>query len=170
MKKLLENSRDEHVFLGVCGNQLVFSGESFNFFSKLLGDQFPKYASIMEKTAFVPARVDRSHLIKTLRRSSCLLSGKFIATQFGFSPNSIKVSMQNKEVGKLEEEVPLTEFIGDQLDIRFYAPYLLSGLQVFGGDSIQFYLKNSSKPIMFESSGDKYHLLYLVMPVAQTNG
>jgi DNA polymerase-3 subunit beta len=170
VKKLLESSQDEHVFLGVCGNQLVFSGESFNFFSKLLGDQFPKYAGILEKKEFVPARVDRSHLIKTLRRSSCLLSGKFIATQFGFAPDSIKVSMQNKEVGQLEEEVPLTEFVGAQLDIRFYAPYLLNGLQVFGEDSIQFYLKNSAKPIVFESSGNKYNFLYLVMPVAQTNG
>ena len=36
VKKILESSNDLTVFLGLCGNQLVFSGEAFNFFSKYL--------------------------------------------------------------------------------------------------------------------------------------
>lgn len=170
VKKILEGSNEKAVFIGTCGNQLVFSGESFNFFTKLLADSFPAYASILDKTSFAPARVDRSHLVKTLRRSACLLSGQFIATQFGFSPNGLKVSMHNKEVGKLDEELALTDFGGDTLDMRFYAPYLLSGLQVFADDQVQFYLKSNNKPIIFESESMGYHMLYLVMPVAQANG
>lgn len=170
VKKILEGSDEPAIFVGTCGNQLVFSGESFNFFTKLLSDSFPQYAAILEKTAFMPARVDRSHLVKTLRRSACLLSGQFIATRFDFSNNGLKVSMNNKEVGQLDEEVPLTDFNGDNLDLNFYAPYLLSGLQVFPDEHLQFYLKNNSKPIIFESQDNTYHMLYLVMPVAQTNG
>ena len=170
VKKILEATSETSVFLGTCGNQLVISGESFNFFTKLLSNAFPAYGAIMDKTSFVPATVDRTHLVKTLRRSSCLLSGQFIATQFGFSPKGLHVSMQNKEVGKLDEEVPLTNFNGDILDMRFYAPYLLSGLQVFGEDEVTFYLKNNAKPIIFESDDKQYNLTYLVMPVAQSNG
>src|SRR5207245_2892983 len=131
-------------------NQLVFSGESFNFFTKLLVDPFPQYEMILSKDQFKPATVDRTHLVKTLRRSACLLSGQFIATQFGFKPEALHVSMQNKDVGKLAEEVPLAGFEGEGLDIRFYAPYLLNGLQAFSDPSLKFYLKNSSKPIIFE--------------------
>src|SRR5205085_11790996 len=131
LKKILESSNDTTIFLGLCGNQVVFSGESFNFFSKLLVNSFPTYSSILDKNAFLPARVERSHFIKTLRRSTCLLSGQFIATSFAFSTEKLKVSLHNKEVGTLEEEVPLMDFTGDDCDIRFYAPYLLSGLQVF---------------------------------------
>lgn len=170
VKKLLEGSNDASIFLGVCGNQLVFSGESFNFFTKLLADQFPQYEPILQKNEFQPARVDRSEFIKTLRRSSCLLSGQFIATQFGFSPKGLKVSMQNKEVGKLDEQIPLDGFSGTELDVRFFAPYLLSGLQVFPDEQLKFYLKNSSKPIIFETEGTEYRMSYLVMPVAPTNG
>ena len=169
LKKILESSQDKTIFLGTCNNQLVFSGESFNFFTKLLAQAFPQYNEILDKDHFVPATVDRSHLIKTLRRSSCLLSGQFIATTFGFTSDMLKVSMENKEVGQLKEDLPLTDFSGDNLDIRFYAPYLLSGLQVFPGDQIRFYLKNSSKPIIFEFDDDDYSILYLVMPVAPTN-
>lgn len=91
VKKILEASSDKTVFLGVCNNQLVFSGESFNFFTKLLVDSFPEYNAILNKEGFVAAKVDRTHLIKTLRRSSCLLSGQFIATQFAFKPEALNV-------------------------------------------------------------------------------
>jgi len=168
MKKLLESSKEKTVFLGTCGNQLVFSGESFNFFTKLLVDPFPQYQAIMSKDGFKPATVDRSHFVKTLRRSSCLLSGQFIATKFDFAPETLNVSMQNKEVGKLEEDVPLNDFSGDKLDIRFYAPYLLNGLQVFPEEKIGFLLKNQSKPIIFESETPDYNFTYLVMPVSPT--
>ncbi len=170
VKKILDGFHEQSVFIGTCGNQLVVSGESFNFFTKLLGDSFPTYNAILDKTSFLPAQVDRSHLVKTLRRSACLLSGQFIATQFDFSTKGLKVSMQNKEVGKLDEEVPLTDFVGEKLNMRFYAPYLLSGLQTFSEDQVRFYLKNNAKPIIFESEAKQYRMVYLVMPVAQTNG
>ena len=77
--------------------------------------------------------------------------------------------MHNKEVGKLEEELPMKGFTGATLDVRFYAPYLLSGLQAFSDEQLTFYLKNAAKPIIFETSAQETHLLYLVMPVAPTN-
>ena len=75
LKKILEGSKEEHAFLGTCGNQLVFSGESFNFFTKLLATKFPEYKAILDRKGFVPAKIDRSMFIKTLRHSACLLSG-----------------------------------------------------------------------------------------------
>jgi DNA polymerase-3 subunit beta len=170
IKKILEGLKEKNIFLGTCGNQLVFSGESFNFFTKLLADTFPQYKSVLTKDAFTPAALDRSHFLKALRRSACLLSGQFIATHFGFGAERLKVSMLNKEVGKLEEEVPLKNFTGATVDVRFYAPYLLNGMQAFSDDDVTFYLNNSSKPIIFESQTAVYSMVYLVMPVAPTNG
>ena len=78
--------------------------------------------------------------------------------------------MHNKEVGKLEEEVPMVRFEGAALDIRFFAPYLLNGLQAFSEDQVSFYLKGSASPIIFEASQKDMQLLYLVMPVSATTG
>ncbi len=170
LKKIIESSSSEkELFLGTCGNQLVFSGESFNFFTKVLSNAFPEYKPILNKQGFVPACVDRNHLIKTLRRSTCLLSGKFIATSLLFTQNSVDVSMNNKEVGKLDESLPMQEFTGESLDMKFYAPYLLNGLHSFTEDSLRFYLNNATRPIIFESNGsDDCQFLYLVMPVSPT--
>ncbi len=167
LKKLLETESNSSVFLGTCGNQLVFSGETFNFFTKVLATVFPEYKPILERKGFVPARIDKGALVKTLRRSSCLLSGQFIATTFGFKEDAVDVSMHNKEVGKLEEKISLQDFSGAALDVKFYAPYLLSGLNAFNNDNLTFYLASSAKPIIFESTeSDTFNLTYLVMPVS----
>ena len=169
LKKIIESSSDKELFLGTCGTQLVFSGESFNFFTKLLANPFPEYKAILDKKGFIPAVIDRTHFIKTLRRSACLLSGKFLATTFIFKPAIVDVSMCNKEVGTLEESLALQEFEGAALDMKFYAPYLLNGLHSFNNETIHFYLNNSSRPIIFETAvQDQFQLTYLVMPVSPT--
>lgn len=168
LKKILESSPDKTIFLGTCNSQLVFSGESFNFFTKLLVDHFPNYHAVLDKTSFVGAVIDRSRFVKTLRRASCLLSGQFLATGFGFSPHLLRVTMLNKEVGTLDEELPV-EGVASSLDMRFYAPYLLNGLQALNDDKIQFYLHTSTKPIIFESHEKGVDITYLVMPVSPSN-
>lgn len=166
IKKLLETSEDKHIFLGICNNQLVFSGELFNFFTKLLAYPFPHYKTILDKSSFMPATIDRNRFIKTLRRSACLLSGQFLATKFGFASQVLRVSLHNKEVGKQDEELSLSGFNQEPLDIRFYAPYLLHGLQTLPDQEVTFYLQSTTKPIIFESQYNNLSLTYLVMPVS----
>lgn len=167
LKKILDAYNDTALFIGTCSQQLVFSGQQFNFFSKLLVDTFPKYQQILQKEGFHAATLDRAHFLKTLKRSACLLSGQFIATQFKFTPQAVHVVMNNKEVGKLNERVPLFDYTHQEVDARFYAPYLLSGVQTFE-ENIAFYLHSATKPIIFEATSAKLNRLYLVMPVSQT--
>lgn len=174
IKKLLEGYKNDDetartkntVFLGTCSNQLVFSGETFNLFTKLLASEFPEYKSILDKTGFQCASVDKNQLLRALRRSACLLSGQFIATNFDFSPESVRISMHNTEAGKLQENLPINNFSGDALGIRFYAPYVLNGLQAFSEGMITFYIKGATRPLVFHTEASKRDVTYLVMPVS----
>lgn len=168
LKKILDSIGDQTVFIGICGSQLVFSGDSFNFFTKLLTDQFPPYSAALDRTGFAQGTVVKADLIKTLRRSSCLLSGHFISTQFDFDTDHITASMHNKDVGMLQEELPLVNFAGARLATRFYAPYLLQGLSIFSGDQLNFWLKSSTRPIIFYGQNQDAAVTYLVMPVSAT--
>lgn len=168
LKKLLEISQDKFIFLGICSNQLVFSGEFFNFFTKLLANQFPDYKAILDKNKFVPVTVEKNILVKTLKRSACLLSGQFIPTSFAFDKSSLNISINNKEVGSLSENIILNNNLDNfNLNIKFFAPYLLNGIQSFNDQNLIFYLKDSSSPIIFESNDkdNANRLIYLVMPV-----
>lgn len=166
LKKLLESNVSEGVFLGTCGQQLVFSGKNFNFFTRLIAEPFPQYKPVLEKEDFKPAQLDKDAFVKTLKRTSCLLSGQFVSTNFSFMSGAVKVNLHNKDVGKLEESIPLDNFDGDAIESRFYSPYLLNGLQVFSDDRVKFFIKNAIKPIIFETGTADYSLIYLVMPVS----
>jgi DNA polymerase III subunit beta len=169
LKKIIDTSEDKKIFIGTCGNQLVFSGESFNLFTKLLVDAFPEYRQILNKKDFVERSTSKRGLAKALRRSTCLLSGQFIATELNFNNNNLDILLNNKEVGKLNESLPLTKFVDGLLEIRFYAPYLLSGIQVLPGDNVTFWLNNKSRPIIFEAEENNCKMKFLVMPVSPIN-
>lgn len=167
LKKILENTEpQEDIFLGTCKNQLVFSGKTFNFFTRLLHDTFPAYHSLLNMDNFTSVNIDRLQMLKTLRRSVCLLSGQFVATKFSFLSDRIAIEMQNQDVGSLKEEIMISEYSGTEMNIRFYAPYLLSGLQVIMDETVQIFLQNPSKPLIFKSIQENVEFTYLVMPVA----
>lgn len=166
LKKILEVTQVKNLFLGTCGNQLVFSGTNFNFFTKLIGDPFPQYEAVLARDGFVPASVAKEELVKTLKRTNCLLAGQFLSTEFTFNPGKVDVAFSNKEVGTLEETLKLQSFDGAAIASRFYSPYLLSGLQVFPEKDVRFFIKNNSRPIIFEAEQDSYCLTFLVMPVS----
>ncbi len=169
LKKILENSAAHSIFLGICEQQLVFSGDHFNFFTRVLADEFPKYESILQHDSFIPATMSKSDFIKTLRRSSCLLSGQFLATNFMFDKNQLKVSMKNNDIGNLEETLKIGNFTANKLEMRFYSPYLLQGLQAFEDDQLTCFLKSNSRPIIFKADNEMCRLMYLVMPVSSSN-
>ena len=168
IKKILEGSDVKEIFLGTCGSQLVFSGKNFNFFTKLLADAFPQYKPVLSKEGFLAATVGRSEMIKTLKRANCLLAGQFLSTRFTFKPGKVEVGLENKEVGRLHESLALGTYEGVETESRFYSPYLLSGLSVFSENELKFFIKNTARPIIFESIQELYDFTYLVMPVSST--
>ncbi|MDQ5890199.1 MAG: polymerase subunit beta [Candidatus Dependentiae bacterium] len=169
LKKIIEVGGTEQVFLGTCGSQLVFSGPNFNFFTKLIASPFPEYAPILDKQGFIPARVHRGDFSRTLKRTGCLLAGQFLSTTFTFAKEGLDVKLNNKEVGSLKESLPLSMFEGVTVESRFYSPYLLNGLQVLSGDTVNFHIKNSMRPIIFDDVHEEFSFTYLVMPVSAVN-
>ncbi len=169
LKKIIEVGGTEQVFLGMCGSQLVFSGPNFNFFTKLIASPFPEYAPILDKQGFIPARVHRGDFSRTLKRTGCLLAGQFLSTTFTFAREGLDVKLSNKEVGSLKESLPLSMFDSVPVESRFYSPYLLNGLQALSGDMVNFHIKNSMRPIIFDDANEEYSFTYLVMPVSAVN-
>src|SRR5947199_3170371 len=74
IKKIIEGTQSKNTFLGMCGNQLVFSGTNFNFFTKLLSEPFPAYQSILNTKGFRAATVVRDDILKALKQANYLLA------------------------------------------------------------------------------------------------
>jgi len=169
LKKILEVQSAPQLFLGICNGQLVFSGPTFNFFTRLISEPFPQYEAALAKDGFIAATLDKEAFSKTLKRAGCLLAGQFVSTAFTFKPGTLAVRLDNKDVGTLEEALALVQFDGAEIASRFYSPYLLNGLQIFTEKEVYFSIKNEMRPIIFESNQDHLQVTYVVMPISQQN-
>lgn len=158
---------DSQLFLGLCQGQLVFSGQRFNFFTRLINEPFPAYQKILNYQDFTKGQLTTSQLSPALRRSGFLLSGRFLAAKLIFSTNQLALELDNPEVGNLQETAPLAQLILEEpLVCRFFPPYLLAALQAFEVATLDFWIKSKGQPIFFEHQFEQFNMLYLVMPVA----
>ncbi|KKR97046.1 MAG: polymerase III subunit beta protein [candidate division TM6 bacterium GW2011_GWE2_41_16] len=169
-QKNSDNQNDKNILIGVCGNQLVFSGETFNFFTKLLADQYPQYHPILSFDGFSEGKISKTAFIKALRRSASLLGQQFLASRFSFEQEKqqLVLSFKNKEVGELQEVIKLDEFTGDSASMYLYAPYVISGIQnCVSTQQTTFLVKAALKPFVIKFSLEEHvDGTYLVMPVS----
>jgi DNA polymerase III sliding clamp (beta) subunit (PCNA family) len=121
---------------------------------------------VLNIKGFKKLKIDRQTIIPTLKRAGVLLAGQFISTKFEFQPGQLDVSMQNKEVGSLAEKLAIEEYRGKKLEVRFYSPYILSGIQVFDEEKLNALISSPERPIIFESNKDDMLFKFLVMPVS----
>ncbi len=169
LKKVLDTVADEVLFLGTCDSHFVISSAQFNFFTRLIAQPFPEYRPILATAGFDECLLAKTPFVKALKRSASLLSGQFIASNFFLKEDALTLVFSNKGVGTLQEEVPFEQGLRDkELEIRFYAPYLLEGLQTLKGDTLRFFIINAQRPIIFTETVEDRMVTYLVMPVSQT--
>lgn len=153
------------VFLGLCKGQLVFSGTSFNFFSRLITDPFPDYKSILNYQDTPKARLNLSLLQPVLRHVSFLLGGKFLPTTFSFLKSRIKLSFNNPDSGSLIESISFVPFTEFEFTVKFFSPYIATACSLFDEKEIDFFLGKHNQPIVFLNEIESTKLLYLVMPI-----
>ncbi|HAU30408.1 MAG: polymerase III subunit beta protein [candidate division TM6 bacterium GW2011_GWF2_43_17] len=169
LKKILDTVADEVLFLGTCDSHFVISSTQFNFFTRLIAQPFPEYRPILSSAGFDECRLAKTQFVKALKRSTSLLSGQFIASNFFIKQNAITLVFSNKGVGTLQEEVTLEQGLPKKdLEIRFYAPYLLEGLHALKNETLQFFVINAQRPIIFKESTEERTVTYLVMPVSHS--
>lgn len=169
LKKILDTVVDDMLFLGTCESHFVISGNQFNFFTRLIAQPFPEYRPILSVEGFNEIAVEKTPFLKALKRSTSLLSGQFIATNLILKENILSLIFSNKGVGTLQEEVALQKGLtGSEMEIRFYAPYLLDGLNTLKNNILTFSVINPQRPIIFQESHKDYKTVYLVMPVSHS--
>lgn len=97
LKKILESSKEKSVFLGTCGNQLVFSGESFNFFTKLLVNPFPEYKAMSD----IERMLSRNRTLKLSKSDKKWLS-YYVSLNIYLRKKGLRnYFIQNKELDRL---------------------------------------------------------------------
>jgi len=161
---------DQEVSIGFSQNSISFSYDTeygkIVINSKLIEGNFPEYKEVIPSTFKTSFNISRKPFLNAIKRVSLLskskeLSGVII---FDISKNKLVIESIESEIGKAKEELVISNFKGEPLNIAFNSKFLEDMLNKVKEDELKLSFIDSDSPLKCEVE-NKEEFLYLLMPV-----
>lgn len=130
--------------------------------SRLVVGSFPDYEQIIPKEFTLKAKVLKSDLQQSLRKTSIFLN-KFMQVTLYVAGSDLTVSSQNGDVGSTTDSVSI-QSEGDELTLNFNQQYLHEPLQHISDDTLELNFAGIGRALVMKGAHD-HTLRYLVMPM-----
>lgn len=155
-----------------------FISGDIEFITRLIGEKYPAYNSVIPLENENLLTVDRSELLSTIKRMLIFSSGTSKQVKFSISSNSLEVSSENIDTGSNAVETVQCDYSGESMDIGFNTAYVNDILSHLDSSKVVFKLHSPTKaciiePVYAEDNSDKApeneEVMMLLMPVRLNN-
>ena len=163
LNRLLSAS-DENVTVELNDNHIRFTFAQIIFTSKLIDGKFPDYKSVMSAKLPVKLVLDRKEFYQTLLRASILTNDKFRGIRLALKDSVLKVASTNPEQEEANDEMPLSNYSGPEMEIGFNVNYLMDILKVLDSEKVELSVKDGNSSCTLNVPDDTKSQ-YLVMPM-----
>ncbi len=145
------------------GEQVIFTGENFSFFSKLINAKFPPFEKIVPLEFTTQATIDRETFTKNLAKA-----GVFTRTD----SNSVKMHLEEAQIsytatslgdGSFQGSQEVLKFTGAPLDIAFKINFLQEYLSTCSGETVELNCNGELSPMVIKDP-DNSEMLCVIMP------
>lgn len=162
LQKILGDT-DEEVIIFPADNQIVFSFKNIFFSSRLLEEKFPDVSGVIPEKMKIKILVDKTELEAALNRASLLVEGNLQVVKFALKGGILEVSAYS-EIGRMEEQIEITEKEGEDLDIYLNIRFISDVLKIIDTQRVVIELLGNESPCIIKpASEDNY--MYLVLPI-----
>lgn len=159
---------DEGDVLVTVGDKIVkFEFDGGIFLTRLIDDTYPNYESVIPLDNDNVMKINRSELLKTLRRASFYVHSKSKRMDLEISKDMLSLTAENPELGTQMNEKILCEYSGEQMQIAFKHDFINDAMEHIDSDEVVFKFNSPIKPCIIEPAVQKENenLLILVMPM-----
>lgn len=154
----------------VADNQALFRFGNILFYSRLVDGTFPdtskivpsdfKTEIVMDTKLFNDA-IDRAYLLSKEEKTN-------IVRLSTLEEEGVEITSSSTEIGKVQEQLPVKVFIGEQIKVSFNSKYVLDAIKALDCDELFIGLNGSLSPIIIKANG-RDDALHLVLPYRSTN-
>lgn len=154
----------------VAENQVLFKLGNVLFYSRMLDGTYPDTSKIIPQsfktelilnTKALSESIDRAYLLSREEKTNIV---RLITTESG----GIEISSSSSELGKVTEQLEVTEMRGEPLKIAFNSKYMLDVLKVIDSEELFIGFNGSMSPIIIRPN-DHENSLHLILPYRTTN-
>ncbi|MBY0097574.1 DNA polymerase III subunit beta [Mesobacillus maritimus] len=165
LSKILDDTA-AMVDIVITENQVLFKTKHLLFFSRLLEGNYPDTARLIPNERKTDVVVNTKEFLQAIDRASLLArEGKNNVVKFAIlEGNTIEVSSNTPEIGKVVEEIPAQSVEGEELKISFSAKYMMDALKALEGSEIQISFTGAMRPFVIRPLNDEA-ILQLILPV-----
>ena len=155
---------ESNVQIALAENQILVSCEGTVFINRRIEGNFPNYKQLLSGKHGTRAKIDVSHLVAAVKRTSLLGSSSTpIKFDLNAASQTVQLSAASQDVGSAQETLSCS-IEGDDAEIAFNFAYVLDGLSSVSSDSVYLEVGTSREPGIFKAEAPE-NFLYLVMPV-----
>jgi len=168
---LLKSLGDQDVKIYLSKTHASFYINELEFITRLIGDKYPAYNSVIPLENENILTVNRSELLSTIRRMILFSSSNPKQVKFSIGNNSLDVSAEDIDHGSDAKENILCDYKGDSMEIGFNTNYVNDVLSHLEGEQVVFKLHSPTKagiiePVQMRENED---VMMLLMPVRINN-
>jgi len=165
LNKILEDSTNP-IQIVLTGQQILFKTEHMLFFSRLLEGNYPDTSRLIPEDYKTNLTINGKSLLQAIDRASLLARDDRnnvvrFETQVG---NYVEISSNSPEIGKVQEQIEVTELSGEELKISFSAKYMMEALKAIDGQDVVIQFTGAMRPFILKSLNDDA-ILQLILPV-----
>ena len=168
---LLKQLGDLDVKIYLSKTYASFIINDLEFISRLIGEKYPSYSSVipLENENFLT--VNRSELLSAIKRMMLFSTSNSKQVKFSIGENSLEVSAEDVDHGSNAKENIKCDYKGDPMDIGFNTTYVNDILSHLVGDEIIFKLHSPTKASIIEpvKNEENEDIMMLLMPVRLNN-
>ncbi|WP_018923294.1 DNA polymerase III subunit beta [Salsuginibacillus kocurii] len=165
LNKILEDS-EETIDVVITETQVLFKFKNLLFFSRLLDGKYPVTDNMIPTQSKTSFSIQTKELLQSLERA-LLLSKEAknnVINVKAEGNNLIEVSSVSAEVGKVQENVNVEGFEGEELRISFNGKNIMDALRVIDSETIHIQFTGAMSPFVVRPT-DHEQMLHLFSPV-----
>ncbi|MGG0668956.1 DNA polymerase III subunit beta [Sporosarcina koreensis] len=165
LNKILPDNTDL-VEIVIADQQVLFKSRNVLFYSRLLEGNYPDTSRLIPSEYKTTVQVNGRKLLQAIDRAS-LLAREDRNNIVRFSAeggNTIEVSSNSPEIGKVEELIEALDVNGEDLKISFSAKYMMDALKAIEGQDIAIHFTGAMRPFILKSM-ESDAILQLILPV-----
>ncbi|NMH72571.1 DNA polymerase III subunit beta [Bacillus sp. RO2] len=165
LNKILDDT-NELLDIVMTENQVLFKAKNILFFSRLLDGNYPDTSRLIPAESKTDITVTTKEFLQAIDRASLLArEGRNNVVKLAtLESDTLEVSSNSPEVGKVVEQVQSNSIDGEELKISFSAKYMMDALKALEGNEILINFTGAMRPFVIKTLHDD-SMLQLILPV-----
>lgn len=165
LNKILEDSTNP-VQIAITSQQVLFKADNVLFFSRLLEGNYPDTSRLIPEDYQTNLTINGKALLQAIDRASLLArEDRNNVVRFEtLENNTVKISSNSPEIGKVEELIQVEILEGDELKISFSAKYMMDALKAIDSQDVVIQFTGTMRPFILRAAEDD-SILQLILPI-----